>query len=161
LPRAEYGIGAALMNLIPGPSAHGRVAADLTTVRIGGHRRPQLNAPASRPATASGNPCASGKEAIEVQSSVPPEASGTGCSSHARTSWAGALLAGVKSGPDLPAIDDRVDAADRLTKRMRGMASRLVGDSPEVSAAVLVPFFVGVGLIAVTDCVAVIHGAVS
>jgi hypothetical protein len=96
------------------------------------------------------------QRSIEAQSRVAPEAPETWLQLARQGELWRALLAGEKSSRDLLEIDDYVDAADRLSKRMRGVAIRLVKRFPEVSAGVLVLFAVGVGLIALTDSAAAI-----
>jgi hypothetical protein len=60
-----------------------------------------------------------------------------------------AVLAGEKAGTDMLEIEDYVDAADRLSKRMRSVAGRLVRRFPVVCAAILALFAAGVVLVAV------------
>jgi hypothetical protein len=59
-----------------------------------------------------------------------------------------AVLAGEKSSRDLLEIEDYVEAADRLSKRMRGVALGLVRKFPEVSIAIVLLFGIGVALVA-------------
>jgi len=71
-----------------------------------------------------------------------------------------ALLTGEKQGLHMLEIEDYVDAAERLARRMRTIALRLVKRFPEAVAVVLVLFAAGIALIAFTDSeVAVIAGA--
>ena len=71
-----------------------------------------------------------------------------------------AVLAGEKSGSDLLEIEDYVDAADRLSERMRGVAFRLLKQFPAVCVLIVAPFTGGVLLVALTDSeAAIVAGA--
>jgi hypothetical protein len=59
-----------------------------------------------------------------------------------------ALLAGEKQGRDMLEIEDYVDAADRLSARMREVAVRLLKRFPEIVIGVVLLFAAGVALIA-------------
>jgi hypothetical protein len=59
-----------------------------------------------------------------------------------------AVLAGEKSGTDMLEIEDYVDAADRLSKRMRAVAGRFVRKFPLVCAAIVALFAIGIALVA-------------
>jgi len=67
-----------------------------------------------------------------------------------------ALLTGEKLGRDMLEIDDYIDAADRLSRRMREVAVRLVKRFPEVVIGVVLLFVIGITIIAVTDSAAAI-----
>jgi len=67
-----------------------------------------------------------------------------------------ALLTGEKLGRDMLEIDDYIDAADRLSRRMREVAVRLAKRFPEVVIGVVLLFAIGITIIAVTDSAAAI-----
>jgi hypothetical protein len=154
-----YGIGAALMNLTTRPSPPAELRRHLTGVRIAPVVAAIDDLSSALPPHAGHSVRDSLREwqkSIEEQSRVAPEAPETWLLLARQGELWRALLAGEKSGPDLLEIDDYVDAADRLSKRMRALAIRLVKRFPEVCAAVLALFVVGVGLVALTDSAAAI-----
>jgi hypothetical protein len=61
------------------------------------------------------------------------------------------LLSGEKSGLDMLEVDDYLDAAQRLSKRVRTMGRRLVRQFPEVWAAIGLLLVIGVGLVVLVD----------
>jgi hypothetical protein len=67
-----------------------------------------------------------------------------------------ALLTGEKQGRDMLEIDDYIEAADRLSARMREVAVRLLKRFPEAVIGVVLLFAAGVALIALTDNAAAI-----
>jgi hypothetical protein len=70
------------------------------------------------------------------------------------------LLTGEKDGRDMLMIEDYVDAAGRLSKRMRAVAWRVVKEFHWLLAAAAVLFVIGAALIVVTDSsAAIVAGA--
>jgi len=154
-----YGIGAAMMNLTTRPSPGVTLREHLTEAGIAPVVAAIDDLSSALPPHAGHSVRESLREwqtSIEPQSSVAPEAPETWLQLARQGELWRAVLAGEKAGRDLLEIDDYVDAADRLSKRMREVAIRLVKRFPEVSVAVLVLFVIGVGLIALTDSAAAI-----
>jgi hypothetical protein len=154
-----YGIGAALMNLTTRPSPRATLRQHLIEAGIAPVVAAIDDLSSALPPHAGHSVRESLREwqkSIETQSSVAPEAPETWLQLARQGELWRALLAGEKSGRDLLEIDDYVDAADRLSRRMRDVATRLLKRFPEVVLAVLALFVVGVGLIALTDSAAAI-----
>jgi hypothetical protein len=149
-----YGIGAALMNLTAPPAQPAELASHLTNARIAPIIAAIDDLTSALPPHAGHSVRESLREwqkSVETRSRVAPDASETWLQLARQGELWRAVLAGEKSGRDLLEIEDYVDAADRLSKRMRGVAIRLVRQFPEVCVAIVALFAIGVALIALTD----------
>jgi hypothetical protein len=100
------------------------------------------------------------QKSIDTGSRVAPESPETWKLLERQGELWRAMLAGEKTGRDMLEIDDYVDAAERLAKRLRGLVLRLVVRVPEVTILVVALFALGIFLIVATDAeAAIIAGA--
>jgi hypothetical protein len=154
-----YGIGAALIDLTTRPTGKIALREHLSAARIA----PVVAAiddvsSALSPHAGHGvrESLREWQKSVEQGSEVAPDNDETWQLLARQAELWRSVLAGEKVGADLLEIDDYIDAADRLSSRMRGMALRLVRTFPEASVAVLVLFVGGVLLVALTDSAAAI-----
>jgi hypothetical protein len=158
-----YGIGAALLNLTTRPSPDAMLASHLTSERIAPVIAAIDDLSSALPAHAGHGVRDSVREwqkSVEAGSEVAPEAIETWLQLARQGELWRSVLAGEKSAPDLLEIDDYVEAADRLSHRMRSAAIAVAKRFPEVCALVVLLFVLGVALIAFTDSeAAIIAGA--
>jgi hypothetical protein len=158
-----YGIGSALLNLTTRPSRDATLASHLTSARIAPCIAAIDDLSSALPAHAGHGVRDSVREwqkSIEQKSDVAPDATETWLQLARQGELWRAVLAGEKSAPDLLEIDDYVDAADRLSHRMRGAAIAVAKRFPEVCAAIVLLFALGVVLVAFTDSeAAIVAGA--
>jgi hypothetical protein len=97
---------------------------------------------------------------IETRSSVAPEQRETWLLLARQGELWRALLSGEKSGLDMLEVDDYLDAAARLSSRMRKLAGTVLRRFWLLAAAIVVLFGGGVALIVATDTdAAVVAGA--
>jgi hypothetical protein len=158
-----YGIGAALLNLTTRPSPGATLASHLTSERIAPVIAAIDDLGSALPAHAGHGVRDSVREwqkSVEQRSPVAPDAPETWLQLARQGELWRAVLAGEKAAPDLLEIDDYVDAADRLSHRMRTTAIALAKRFPEVCAAILLLLVLGALLIAFTDSeAAIVAGA--
>jgi hypothetical protein len=158
-----YGIGSALMNLTTRPAESAQLASHLADARTAPIVAAIDDLTSALPPHAGHGVRESVREwqkSVEQQSEVAPEAPETWLQLARQGELWRAVLAGEKSAADLLEIADYVDAADRLSERMRRVAVRLVRQFPEVSIAIVALFAIGVALIALTDSEAAIVAGV-
>jgi hypothetical protein len=152
-----YAVGRALMNLTTPPGREASLATQLSTTAAA-PLAADIDDLSSALAPHAGHSVRA--SLLEWQRSVAgpaaPEARETWLALARQGELWRALLTGEKLGRDMLEIDDYIDAADRLTRRMREVAVRLLKRFPEVVAAVVLLFVVGVVIIAVTDSAAAI-----
>ncbi len=158
-----YAVGRGLMNVTSRPSADATLAGHLTADRVAPVVADIDDLSSVLPPHAGHSVRASLVEwraSIRTGSRVVPEAEETWmCLARQGELWR-ALLTGEKAGRQMLEIDDYVDAAERLSRRMRTVALRLVRRFPEVVVAVVLLFAAGVALIAFTDSeAAIVAGA--
>jgi hypothetical protein len=158
-----YGIGAALLNLTTRPAPEATLASHLSSERIAPVIAAIDDLSSALPAHAGHGVRDSVREwqkSVEQKSDVAPDATETWLQLARQGELWRAVLAGEKAAPDLLEIDDYVDAADRLSNRMRGAAVALAKRFPEVCAAILLLLVLGALLIAFTDSeAAIVAGA--
>jgi hypothetical protein len=158
-----YGIGAALMNLTTRPPEQADLKAHLDDVRIAPIVAAIDDLSSALPAHAGHGVRESLREwqkSVVDESPVARDEPATWLQLARQGELWRAVLAGEKSGTDLLEIEDYVDAADRLSKRMRGVAFRLVKQFPEVCILIVALFIGGVLLVALTDSeAAIVAGA--
>jgi hypothetical protein len=158
-----YGIGAALMNLTTRPPEQPELKAHLNDVRIAPIVAAVDDLSSALPAHAGHGVRESLREwqkSVVDNSSVLRDEPATWLQLARQGELWRAVLAGEKSGTDLLEIEDYVDAADRLSKRLRGVAFRLVKQFPEVCILIVALFIGGVLLVALTDSeAAIVAGA--
>jgi hypothetical protein len=154
-----YGVGRALLNLTTRPREHATVAHHLTEERVAPLSAAIDDLGSALAPHAGHSVRASIHEwriSVETRSTVVRETSETWLALARQGELWRALLAGEKSGLDMLEIDDYLDAADRLSRRMRSMGLRLVRSFPEVVLGMLALFAIGVLLVVVTDSSAAI-----
>jgi hypothetical protein len=158
-----YGIGAALMNLTSRPPDQAKLKAHLTDARIAPIVAAIDDLTSALPAHAGHGVRESLREwqkSVVDDSPVAPDEPATWLQLARQGELWRAVLAGEKSGSDLLEIEDYVDAADRLAKRMRKVAFRLVKQFPVVCILIVALFAGGVLLVALTDSeAAIVAGA--
>ena len=158
-----YGIGAALMNLTTRPPEQADLKAHLDDARIAPIVAAIDDLSSALPAHAGHGVRESLREwqkSVVDESSVAPDEPATWLQLARQGELWRAVLAGEKSGRDLLEIEDYVDAADRLSKRMRGVAFRLVKQFPAVCILIVALFTGGVLLVALTNSeAAIVAGA--
>jgi len=154
-----YGVGRGLMNLTTRPRAHATIAHHLTEERLA-PLSAAIDDLGSALAPHAGHSVRASihewRVSIETHSPVVHEADETWAALARQGELWRALLSGEKSGLDMLEIDDYLDAADRLSKRLRTMGFRLVRRFPEVVIAVVALFAIGVVLVIATDSAAAI-----
>ncbi len=158
-----YGIGAALMNLTTRPPEQADLKAHLDDARIAPIVAAIDDLSSALPAHAGHGVRESLREwqkSVVDNSPVAPDEPATWLQLGRQGELWRAVLAGEKSGRDLLEIEDYVDAADRLSKRMRGVAFRLVKQFPAVCILIVALFIGGVLLVTLTDSeAAIVPGA--
>ena len=158
-----YGIGAALMNLTTRPPEQADLKAHLDDARIAPIVAAIDDLSSALPAHAGHGVRESLREwqkSVVDNSPVAPDEPATWLQLGRQGELWRAVLAGEKSGRDLLEIEDYVDAADRLSKRMRGVAFRLVKQFPAVCILIVALFIGGVLLVTLTDSeAAIVAGA--
>jgi hypothetical protein len=158
-----YGIGAALMNLTTRPPEQADLKAHLDDARIAPIVAAIDDMSSALPAHAGHGVRESLREwqkSVVDNSPVAPDEPATWLQLGRQGELWRAVLAGEKSGRDLLEIEDYVDAADRLSKRMRGVAFRLVKQFPAVCILIVALFIGGVLLVTLTDSeAAIVAGA--
>jgi hypothetical protein len=158
-----YGIGAALMNLTSRPPDQANLKAHLTDARIAPIVAAIDDLTSALPAHAGHGVRESLREwqkSVVDDSPVASDEPATWFQLARQGELWRAVLAGEKSSSDLLEIDDYVDAADRLAKRMRKVAFRLVKQFPVVCILIVALFAGGVLLVALTDSeAAIVAGA--
>lgn len=158
-----YGIGAALMNLTTRPPEQADLKAHLDEARIAPIVAAIDDLSSALPAHAGHGVRESLREwqkSVVDNSPVAPDEPATWLQLGRQGELWRAVLAGEKSGRDLLEIEDYVDAADRLSKRMRGVAFRLVKQFPAVCILIVALFIGGVLLVTLTDSeAAIVAGA--
>jgi hypothetical protein len=158
-----YGIGAALMNLTSRPPDQANLKAHLTDERIAPIVAAIDDLTSALPAHAGHGVRESLREwqkSVADDSPVAPDEPATWLQLARQGELWRTVLAGEKSGSDLLEIEDYVDAADRLAKRMRKVAFRLVKQFPVVCILIVALFAGGVLLVALTDSeAAIVAGA--
>jgi hypothetical protein len=158
-----YGIGAALMNLTSRPPDQRNLKAHLTDARIAPIVAAIDDLTSALPAHAGHGVRESLREwqkSVVDDSPVASDELATWLQLARQGELWRAVLAGEKSSSDLLEIDDYVDAADRLAKRMRKVAFRLVKQFPVVCILIVALFAGGVLLVALTDSeAAIVAGA--
>jgi hypothetical protein len=87
----------------------------------------------------------------EVQDRVAPEGQATSSLLRRQGQLWRAVLSGEKSGRDMLEIGDYIDAAQRLSTRMRAIAGRGLREFPGLVAAVVLLFCGGIALMVLTD----------
>jgi hypothetical protein len=158
-----YALGRGLMNLTSRPSADTTLAEHLAAERVAPIVA-DIDDLSSALAPHAGHSVRASlvewRASIREGSRVAPETPETWlCLARQGELWR-ALLTGEKQGLHMLEIEDYVDAAERLSRRMRTVALRLVKRFPEVVVAVVVLFAAGVSLIAFTNSeAAVVAGA--
>ena len=158
-----YGVGRALLNLTSRPRAHATLSHHLTLERVA-PLSAAIDDLGSALAPHAGHSVRASihewRVSVETRSTVAREADETWLALARQGELWRALLAGEKSGLDMLEIDDYLDAADRLSKRMRTMGRRLVRQFPEVALGAIALFAVGVALVVATDSsAAIVAGA--
>jgi hypothetical protein len=146
-----YGVGAALMNLTTRPSEEERLASHLTAERIAPVVAAIDDLSTALPAHAGHGVRESLREwqkSIEESSPVARDKPETWLLLARQGELWRAVLAGEKSAGDLLEIEDYIDAADRLSNRMRAVLIRLAKQFPEVCFAIVALFAIGVTLVA-------------
>jgi hypothetical protein len=158
-----YGIGAALMNLTTRPPEQPDLKAHLSDARMAPILAAIDDLSSALPAHAGHGVRESLREwqkSVVDESPVAPDEPATWLQLARQGELWRAVLAGEKSGSDLLEIEDYVDAADRLSKRMRGVAFRLVKQFPAVCILIVALFAGGVLLVALTNSeAAIVAGA--
>jgi hypothetical protein len=147
-----YAVGRALMNLTTRPVA-GTVAAHLAPAAVA-PLAADIDDLSSALAPHAGHSVRA--SLVEWQQASAPDEPETWLALARQGELWRALLASEKQGRDMLEIDDYVDAADRLSARMREVAVRLLKRFPEVVIGVVLLFAAGVALIALTDNAAAI-----
>jgi hypothetical protein len=145
-----YGVGRALLNLTSRPAPGATLASHLTEARVA----PVVAAIDDLSSVLAPHAGHSVRDSIHewrisvtAQSTVVPEAQATWHQLARQGELWRALLAGEKSGLDMLEIDDYVDAADRLSRRMRAVFWRVVKRFPVVIAIVLLLFAIGIAVV--------------
>jgi hypothetical protein len=154
-----YGVGRALLNLTTRPAPDAALAGHITEARVAPVMAAIDDLGSALAPHAGHGVRASIHEwriSVEGNSRVARERPETWLALARQGELWRALLAGEKSALDMLEIDDYLDAADRLSKRMRTMGLRLVRQFPEVVIGVLALFALGVLLVLVTDSAAAI-----
>jgi hypothetical protein len=139
-----YAVGRALMNLTTRPVA-GTVAAHLAPAAVA-PLAADIDDLSSALAPHAGHSVRA--SLLEWQQASAPDEPETWLALARQGELWRALLAGEKQGRDMLEIEDYVDAADRLSVRMREVAVRLFKRFPEVVIGVVLLFAAGVALIA-------------
>jgi hypothetical protein len=154
-----YGVGRALMDLTTAPAPDATIAGHLTAARIAPVAAAIDDLGTALPAHAGHSVRASLLEwqvSVEDGSTVAPDTPETWMLLARQGELWRALLAGEKSGRDMLEVDDYVDAADRLSRRVRQLVFRVARRMPELLAGVIALFAIGIVLIALTDSAAAI-----
>jgi hypothetical protein len=149
-----YALGRGLMNVTSRPTATTTLSEHLSAERVApivadiDDLSSALAAHAGHSVRAS---LVEWRASVRSRSEVVPETQETWlCLARQGELWR-ALLTSEKLGLHMLEIEDYVDAAERLSRRMRTVALRLVRRFPEVVAGVILLFALGVFLITVTD----------
>jgi hypothetical protein len=158
-----YGVGAALLQLTSRPADQPTLKDHLTNENVAPLVAAIDDLGTALPPHAGHSVRDSIREwqkAVDTGSRVAPEAPETWKLLERQGELWRAMLAGEKTGRDMLEIDDYVDAAERLAKRLRGLVLRLVVKVPEATILVVALFALGVYLLVATDAeAAVIAGA--
>jgi hypothetical protein len=158
-----YGVGAALLQLTSRPSDEPTLEEHLTNTNVAPLVAAIDDLGTALPPHAGHSVRESIREwqkSIDTQSPVAPETPETWKLLERQGELWRAMLSGEKTGRDMLEIDDYVDAAERLAKRLRGLALRLLVKVPELTALVVGLFALGVYLVVATDAeAAIIAGA--
>lgn len=158
-----YAVGRALLTLTSRPGPDGTLKSHLTGPAVA----PVVAAVddlASALAPHAGHSVAASilewRASIETRSPVAPEERETWLLLARQGELWRALLSGEKSGTDMLEIDDYLDAAERLSRRMRKLAATVLRRFWLLAAAIVALFGGGVALILATDTdAAVVAGA--
>ena len=159
-----YGVGRALLNLTSRPAEGATLASHLTETRVA----PVVAAIDDLSSVLAPHAGHSVRASIHQWrisvtggSVVAPEQHETWLALARQGELWRALLAGEKSGLDMLEIEDYVDAAERLSKRMRTVVLRAVMKFPEVVILVLGLLAVGVAVLVVfrDSAAAIVAGA--
>ena len=158
-----YGVGAALLQLTSRPSDEPTLKEHLTNANVAPLVAAIDDLGSALPPHAGHSVRESIREwqkSIDTGSRVAPESPETWQLLERQGELWRAMLAGEKTGRDMLEIDDYVDAAERLAKRLRGLVLRLVVKVPELTVLVIGLFALGVYLLVATDAEgAIIAGA--
>ena len=158
-----YGVGAALLQLTSRPSDEPTLKEHLTNNTVAPLVAAIDDLGSALPPHAGHSVRESIREwqkSIDTDSPVAPESPETWKLLERQGELWRAMLAGEKTGRDMLEIDDYVDAAERLAKRLRGLVLRLVVKVPEITVLVVGLFALGVYLLVATDAEgAIIAGA--
>jgi hypothetical protein len=159
-----YGVGRALLNLTTRPSADATLKAHVTEARAAPVMAAIDDLSSALAPHAGHSVRASVHEwriSITSGSAVAPEEHATWLALARQGELWRALLAGEKSGLDMLEIEDHVDAAERLSKRMRTVVLRVLMKFPELVALVVARLVVGIVVLVVfrDSAAAIVAGA--
>jgi hypothetical protein len=159
-----YGAGRALLNLTSRPAPGATLASHLTEERVAPVVAAIDDLSSALAPHAGHSVRASIDEwriSVTSKSPVAREHSETWVALARQGELWRALLAGEKSGLDMLEIDDYVDAAERLSKRMRTVVLRVLMKFPEVVILVLALLAVGIAVLVVfrDSAAAIVAGA--
>jgi hypothetical protein len=150
-----YAAGRALMNLCTRPG-HGTIEEHLTAASVAPLAADIDDLSSALAPHAGHSVRASLLEWERSVGGVAPDESETWLALARQGELWRALLTGEKHGRDMLEIEDYLDAADRLSARMREVGVRLLKKFPEVVIGVVLLFAAGIALIALTDNAAAI-----
>jgi hypothetical protein len=158
-----YAVGRALLNLTSRPSPRVKLSDHLTAAAVAPVVADIDDLTSALPAHAGHSvrdSLVEWREAIRTESPVAPEAPETWLALARQGELWRAMLAGEKAARDMLEIEDYIDAAERLSRRMRKLGRRIVTRFPALVATLVLLVAAGIALIVLTDTEAgVIAGA--
>jgi hypothetical protein len=158
-----YAVGRALLNLTSRPSPSAKLSDHLTAATVAPVVADIDDLTSALPAHAGHSvrdSLVEWRESIRTESPVAPEAPETWLVLARQGELWRAMLAGEKAARDMLEIEDYIDAAERLSRRMRKLGRRIVTRFPALVATLVLLVSAGIALIVLTDTEAgVIAGA--
>ena len=158
-----YAVGRALLNLTSRPSPSAKLSDHLTAAAVAPVVADIDDLTSALPAHAGHSvrdSLVEWRESIRTESPVAPEAPETWLALARQGELWRAMLAGEKAARDMLEIEDYIDAAERLSRRMRKLGRRIVTRFPALVATLVLLVSAGIALIVLTDTEAgVIAGA--
>jgi len=164
--RKAYAVGRSLLHISSPPASPERRLADHLTAAVVAPLAADIDDLTSALPAHAGHSVRDSllewRASIRTGSRVAPDTPATWLALARQGELWRAMLAGEKAGRDMLEIEDYLDAAERLSKRMRALAVKVVTRFPALVAALVLLVAGGVALIVLTDTEAgVIAGAAS
>ena len=158
-----YAVGRALLNLTSRPSPSAELSGHLTAATVAPVVADIDDLTSALPAHAGHSvrdSLVEWRDSIRTESPVAPEAPETWLALARQGELWRAMLAGEKAARDMLEIEDYIDAAERLSRRMRKLGRRIVTRFQALVATLVLLVSAGIALIVLTDTEAgVIAGA--